>query len=850
MNKKYATISIVLMLFAIAIATSAVFSQTPVFTYQGRLLDSSLAANGNYDLEFKLYDSESNGNLLDQRSRPNVAVSSGIFSVSLDFPATEFDGTDRFLEISVRPAGSSNPFTVLAPRQPITSAPYSVRSLSAASADLANNSDQLGGIGSNGFIHNGSAQQPGTDFNISGNGTAAGGLSGGIVNSGTSFTIGGVNVLSAPLENTFVGRSAGAFNTTGDHNSFFGQGAGAFNTTGFQNSFFGEGAGYSNNGGFFNSFFGYSAGVSNTSGSFNSFFGIQAGSANAGGFSNSYFGANAGASNLSGQNNSFFGTDAGFANTASNNSFFGLSAGQANTTGTLNSFFGYNSGLSNTTGFWNSFFGGQSGALNTTGSSNAFFGFNSGNANTTGINNSFFGQGAGFKNTTGQDNTFIGNGAGNNNDTASDNTFVGSLTGAGNTTGSNNSFLGQGAGYANTTGADNTFVGYEAGAGSTTFCCNSFFGSRAGQVTNSGTANAFFGYLAGGSNTSGSSNTFVGYNSGGTNNTGAINSFFGWQAGLGNTTGGANTFIGVSAGGNNTIGIYNTVLGTGANFGTVNLANATAIGALAEVDQNNSLVLGSINGVNGALADTNVGIGTPSPQAKLDIVGTTGLTRARISDSANAGLTLALNLQPKWTVATSSGTNNFFQIYNETLGQTAFFIDPNNNRVGIGTNNPQNLLDVNGVVRIGGLALGGSTAVCWNPSGQLSLCSSSLRYKKDIQPFKSGLALLDQLKPITFKWKADNSADLGFGAEDVAKVEPLLVTHNEKGEVEGVKYDRISAVLVNAVKEQQAQIAMEQKQIDQQASALEQQQRLIEHLERLISARNRHRSVGRKGGKR
>jgi len=50
-------------------------------------------------------------------------------------------------------------------------------------------------------------------------------------------------------------------------------------------------------------------------------------------------------------------------------------------------------------------------------------------------------------------------------------------------------------------------------------------------------------------------------------------------------------------------------------------------------------------------------------------------------------------------------------------------------------------------------------------------------------------------------------------AEEVAKVEPLLVTHNEKGEIEGVKYDRISVVLINAVKEQQRTIERQQQQI-------------------------------------
>src|SRR5882762_855898 len=56
--------------------------------------------------------------------------------------------------------------------------------------------------------------------------------------------------------------------------------------------------------------------------------------------------------------------------------------------------------------------------------------------------------------------------------------------------------------------------------------------------------------------------------------------------------------------------------------------------------------------------------------------------------------------------------------------------------------------------------------------------------------------------------------DAGFGAEDVAGVEPLLVTRNDKDEVEGVKYDRISVALVNAVKQQQEQIQRQQNEIE------------------------------------
>jgi hypothetical protein len=81
-----------------------------------------------------------------------------------------------------------------------------------------------------------------------------------------------------------------------------------------------------------------------------------------------------------------------------------------------------------------------------------------------------------------------------------------------------------------------------------------------------------------------------------------------------------------------------------------------------------------------------------------------------------------------------------------------------------------------------------------------------LRYKTDVQTFTGGLNIINRLHPITFTWKAGGVRDVGFGAEEVAQVEPLLTFRNDKGEIEGVKYAQISAVLVNAIKEQQSQI--------------------------------------------
>jgi hypothetical protein len=132
------------------------------------------------------------------------------------------------------------------------------------------------------------------------------------------------------------------------------------------------------------------------------------------------------------------------------------------------------------------------------------------------------------------------------------------------------------------------------------------------------------------------------------------------------------------------------------------------------------------------------------------------------------------------------------------------------------------------------LGTAGSTTLCRNASAQISTCSSSLRYKQNIHPFASGLSLINRLHPVVFNWKANNEPDLGLVAEEVAKVEPLLVTRNDKGEVEGVKYDRISALIINAVKEQQHQILaqerqvnIQQRQIDQYRTKLAAEQRQI-----------------------
>ena len=123
---------------------------------------------------------------------------------------------------------------------------------------------------------------------------------------------------------------------------------------------------------------------------------------------------------------------------------------------------------------------------------------------------------------------------------------------------------------------------------------------------------------------------------------------------------------------------------------------------------------------------------------------------------------------------------------------------------------------MNGFLRVNSLGGGGTTALCRNGTNQISSCSSSIRYKSNIARLPTGFGLISRLRPVTFDWKQNGEHDLGLVAEEVAKVEPLLVTRNDKGEIEGVKYDRLGVVLINVVKEQQAQIEAQKKEINAQ----------------------------------
>src|SRR5258706_7466689 len=100
-------------------------AQGTAFTYQGRLNTVAGLADGFYDLRFSLWNADSNGNMLgNATTNTGIRISGGVFTVILDF-GDFFDGSGRWVEISVRTNGSGA-FTELSPRQRFSAVPYAI----------------------------------------------------------------------------------------------------------------------------------------------------------------------------------------------------------------------------------------------------------------------------------------------------------------------------------------------------------------------------------------------------------------------------------------------------------------------------------------------------------------------------------------------------------------------------------------------------------------------------------------------------------------------------------------------------------------------------------------------------
>ncbi len=393
-----------------------------------------------------------------------------------------------------------------------------------------------------------------------------------------------------------------------------------------------------------------------------------------------------------------------------------------------------------------------------------------------------------FAHSFGSFNTFVGQSAGNFTMTGASNTASGDFALQNNKEGSYNTASGVSALLSSTSGNDNTASGDYALQDNKEGSDNTAIGIFALSANTSGVANTAVGEAALGFNCyqytgydcPGVNNTAVGYDAGSTTNlanankTGANNTFIGFQSGPGTST---------------------------------QLNNATAIGANAVVSASNSLVLGSINGVNSATSGVNVGIGTASPIATLQIDenNAQNADTLLIGNNSTKGLALfdygsGVDIESFGVPLNINYAGNRFTLLNTVGSSTGY--------VGIGTGSPDNMLTVNGSADKPG---GGS----WGTF-------SDARLKTVGDNFRAGLPKVLKLNPIYYRYKennalgiADRDEHVGFVAQEVEKVIPEAVTKDSQG-YRIVNNDPILWAMLNAIKQQQGLIQEQAEEIKAQ----------------------------------
>jgi len=204
----------------------------------------------------------------------------------------------------------------------------------------------------------------------------------------------------------------------------------------------------------------------------------------------------------------------------------------------------------------------------------------------------------------------------------------------------------------------------------------------------------------------------------------------------------------------------------------------------------------------------NVGIGTSSPGSLLTVGRADGTIPAEIAlnpaATSNEGGQISLRKSltgstVDWTIdqygtLSSNARLRIFSGVTETNGIAIL----ENGNVGIGINAPTTKLYVNGDITANSIA-----------------GTSDLRYKTNVRSITSPLEKVKSLRGVYFNWDqksfpdknfSDNT-ELGFIAQEVEKVLPEVVSKDKTPEeYRSVKYDKVVALLVEAIKEQQKQI--------------------------------------------
>jgi Chaperone of endosialidase len=311
---------------------------------------------------------------------------------------------------------------------------------------------------------------------------------------------------------------------------------------------------------------------------------------------------------------------------------------------------------------------------------------------------------------------------------------------------------------------------------------------------------------------SGGCNTAAGYQALYSNTTGVDNTASGYEALYFNTSGDYNTASGYEALYSNT-GLDNTASGYYALYSNTNGHDNTAFGYQVLRENINgyfNVALGSNALLNNTSGSRNIGIGTNALYQNRTGISNTASGLEALFSNTTGSYNIALGYDAGYNLKT--GSNNI-DIGNE--GMVTDGVATNSGIIRIGTQSPTALQTNTYIAGIYDNSSVTGLEVVIDSNGQLGTVSSSERFKTGIEPMGSNTTKLQQLRPVTFRYKADRQGTLRYGliAEEVAKVYPELVVRDNKGRIDGVRYDELAPMLLNELQKQQKLVAAQAARI-------------------------------------
>lgn len=368
--------------------------------------------------------------------------------------------------------------------------------------------------------------------------------------------------------------------------------------------------------------------------------------------------------------------------------------------------------------------------------------------------------------------------------------------------GTDNVRLGENAGASIASGGNqNVAIGKDAGSAITTGTQNTIVGGLAGDAVTDGVGNVMMGYAAGGAATTTDHSVLIGYEAGGgAAMTGHDNTFIGMRAGKAATSAQRNVAVGREAMNAITTGEGNIAIGNDAAYRITTGDNNIAIGvdALAYEDtQGRNVAIGwsTLKNLNVPSADgENVAVGYNAGRA-LD----TALQNTFVGAYAGSGASTTDHSVCVGYYAGGNGTMTghdnvcvgAYAGYNVTAGRNVLvgrfagasniYLTTGVANVLIGDNVRVNAAAMSNAIVMGELVTGtgnnaftfgnGATDSNINFGATSITAPSDERYKEEIATSTAGLSFINDLRPVTFKWKkakdvpSDHDAYIADGEE-------------------------------------------------------------------------------------